>query len=38
MRIVSAKMSANDATTMKQWAPISPPDKFDVSDATFPVS
>ena len=27
-----------NATTMKQWAPFSPPDDFDVADATCPVS
>ena len=31
-------MCDNDATMMKQWAPFSPPDNFDVADATCPVS
>ncbi len=31
-------MCDDDATTIKRWAPFSPPDKFDVIDATLPVS
>jgi hypothetical protein len=31
-------MCNNDATNTKQWAPFSPPDDFDVADATCPVS
>ncbi len=32
-------MMCNDAaTTMKQWAPFSPSDDFEVADATCPVS
>jgi len=28
----------DNATTTKRWAPFSPPDDFDVADATCPVS
>ena len=31
-------MCDDDATMMKRWAPFSPPDEFDVADATCPVS
>ena len=31
-------MCDDDATTTKRWAPFSPPDNFDVADATCPVS
>ena len=31
-------MCDNDATMTKRWAPFSPPDNFDVADATCPVS
>jgi len=31
-------MCGDDATTMKRWAPFSPPDDFDVADTTCPVS
>jgi len=31
-------MCDDDATTTKGWAPFSPPDNFDVADATCPVS
>ena len=31
-------MCNDDATTTKRWAPFSPPDDVDVSDATCPVS
>ena len=31
-------MCDDDATTTKRWAPFSPPDDFDVADATCPVS
>jgi len=31
-------MCDNEATMTKRWAPFSPPDDFDVADATCPVS
>jgi hypothetical protein len=31
-------MCDDNAKTTKRWAPFSPPDEFDVSDATCPVS
>jgi hypothetical protein len=31
-------MCNDDVTTMKRWAPFSPPDDFDVANATCPVS
>ncbi len=31
-------MCNDDATTTKRWAPFSPPDEFDVVDATLPIS
>jgi hypothetical protein len=31
-------MCNDDATTTKRWAPLSPPDEFDVVDAALPVS
>ena len=31
-------MCDDDATTTKRWAPFSPPDNFDVANATCPVS
>ena len=31
-------MCDDDATMTKRWAPFSPPDDFDVADATCPVS
>jgi len=31
-------MCNDDAMTTKQWAPFSPPDNFDVANATCPVS
>jgi hypothetical protein len=38
VRCASTTMCEDDATTTKRWAPFSPPDKFDVVDATLPVS
>ena len=38
MRVASATMCAENATTTKRWAPFGPPDEFDVADATLPVS
>ncbi len=38
MHVASTTMCDDDATTTKQWAPFSPPDKFDVVDATLSVS
>ena len=30
-------MCNDNATTMKRWAPFSPPDKIDVADATVSI-
>ena len=38
MCVAMTMMCADDATTMKRWAPIGPPDAFDVADATCLVS
>ncbi len=34
MRVATTTMCVDDTTTMKRWAPFSPPDKFDASDGT----
>ena len=38
MQVASTTMCDDDATTTKRWAPFSPPDEFDVVDATLSVS
>jgi hypothetical protein len=38
MCVATTTMCANDATTMKQWAPFGPPDEFDVADTAVPAA
>ena len=38
MHVASTTMRDDDTTTTKRWALFSPPDDFDVADATCPVS
>ncbi len=38
MRILLTTMCAKNATSTKLWAPFGPPDEFNVTDATLPVS